>query len=137
MYSVHRHLHLLFPQLSWGIDTVSFTWTAAENSSGYVGTLNSIGRIMEFSKLAIGSWYELLIIPDLNRLHSMYVEKAVERYMCRFANLRFRAFIKVIKFETFDIQIQYKAFANENPSGSDAGEVAFWPYLLRRDEPGY
>ncbi len=24
MYSVHRHLHLLFPQLSWGIDTVSF-----------------------------------------------------------------------------------------------------------------
>ncbi len=24
LYSVHRHLHLLFPQLSWGIDTVSF-----------------------------------------------------------------------------------------------------------------
>lgn len=24
MYFVHRHLHLLFPQLSWGIDTVSF-----------------------------------------------------------------------------------------------------------------
>jgi hypothetical protein len=24
-YSVHRHLHLLFPQLSWGIDTVSLS----------------------------------------------------------------------------------------------------------------
>ncbi|MEY8327001.1 hypothetical protein AALB47_24360, partial [Lachnospiraceae bacterium 54-11] len=24
LYSIHRHLHLLFPQLSWGIDTVSF-----------------------------------------------------------------------------------------------------------------
>lgn len=32
MYSVHRHLHLLFPQLSWGIDTVSFSPIACHNT---------------------------------------------------------------------------------------------------------
>lgn len=112
-----------------------FTWRAVEGGGGWVGTREPSANVSEYLyDLTGGRWTELLTVPDLDRLYGMYVEKSAERQMILFNGLRFTAFVKI---GANGVGFEYRIFADGNLGESEAAEVAFWPYLLRKGKPSF
>ena len=112
-----------------------FTWRAVEDGAGWVGTLGPNANVSErLYELTEGRWTQLLTVPDLDQLYGQYVEKAAERRISAFSGLRFTAFIKI---GANGVGFEYRAFSDENLGASGAADVAFWPYLLRKEKPNF
>lgn len=112
-----------------------FTWRAVEGGAGWVGTCGKSSNVSEYLyDLTEGRWAELLTVPDLDRLYNTYIEKSAERLMSLFNGLRFTAFVKI---GANGVGFEYRIFADGNLGESEAAEVAFWPYFLRRGKPNY
>lgn len=112
-----------------------FTWRAVEGGGGWVGTRGPDSSVSErLYDLTDGRWSKLLIVPDLDRLYNMYVEKVVERRISVFSGLHFTAFVKV---GANGVGFEWRIFSDENLGQSEAADVAFWPYFVRRDNPSF
>ena len=116
------------------IDFKHFTWKAIEGYTGWVGTYVSFyqddGR---FSDLIGRYWSEMLLSIDPDRLYNMYIESYADHLASVFSSLHFKAFVKIGDDKSRTI----KVFADSDLGTSEAAEVAFWPYVLRRGKPDY
>ncbi len=113
-----------------------FAWNSIQGYAGWVGTYaNTQFGAAELIRgmMPSAGWAELLLIPDLNRLYSMYTESYADCLAGKFAGVHFKAFAKI----TGNLELSYKIFSESDLGSSEAAKVAFWPYLLRRDAPSY
>ncbi len=118
--------------LGYKLAFADFTWTAVEGRTGWVGTHKASGLWSSIGDQTIAGYNELLVVLDPNRIYDMYVKDYAEHLACAFSSLNFRAFAKIEGQEC-----EIKIFADSDLSKSEAAEVAFWLYILRKERAGY
>lgn len=118
-------------KLSFGL----FTWSPIQGHTGWVGTYTpatGYGMYGILSDLTGGHWAETQLAADIDKLYTEYTENYAEHLINVFGGLNLKAYAK-----WQDGSQTIKIFADSDLSASEAAEVTFWPYVLRREKPSY
>lgn len=123
-----------------------FTWTAATSGTGWIGTYVSTYKDLdgEFAGMLVppGLAYRMLDVffsLDVKSLYSSQIAETADRLACEFSCLSYKAFLEVGDDKTRTI----KVFSDRNLGQTEEhgemliGDVSFWPFVIRTDQPGF
>lgn len=111
-----------------------FTWRSVERQghTGWVGTHKTSGLWSTIDNQLVAGWNELLAVLDPNKLYHEYTAAYAEYLACAFSSLNFTACARVE-----GTKCELRIFSDGDLSKSEAAEVAFWLFILRKDRPSY